>query len=817
MPASARATRPALTLSVLVACLLWGIAALAGPDRDPDPWDALVARAEETITRAQASPAALERLRAELAEARDGFLAEATRRSLNARSLQAELDALGPAPAEGTTEPPAIAEERTRLRDAVAAAETPSLRARQSYRRAEVLVNEVDKLIRADMRNRLATRGPPPFSPSGWIAAARETAAYVQRAGNEILTGLRSPTKHAIATQTLPVLLAALGIAAVILMAQPLLLRRIERRPVERAGPARRAARAFATLAIRLILPNLAWILILAGLAGMQPLAPYASRSFNAALAVAPFGLIGAYWIGHVIFAPTDSYRRIVLMPDGHARRALRVTIWLGAVIAADRLLEAIESDVELSTGATASLAALVVAAGAAGLWRLAQILDVSGREQKAGEPPGGSDAAEPMPLARRAVIQLVRLAAIAALVSAAIGYYQIARQALVPTILSLWLLAITVGVQRLIAFALRAAFGRGATTDQGLATLLPLVTGTLLALVTLPLHAQFWGARSSDIGEIWRMMRDGVEIGGVTLSLGAVLVLLITFTIGVVITRWLQKFLRLEVLPKTRLDAGGRNAIVTGFGYVGITLSALIAISLAGLNLSSLAIVAGALSVGIGFGLQAVVSNFVSGIILLIERPVKEGDWIEVAGHSGVVRKISVRSTRVETFDRHDVIVPNAELIAGSVKNMTLSSRSGRLILPVGIAYGSDVEKARDILLDCARGNGSILQHPAPVVLFTGLGDSALLFELRVFVRDIYDMLTVKSDLLFAIYARLTAAGIEIPFPQRSVTLTNPEAIGRAIGGGGAERAGTGRGDVPEFQIAESEDSGDAEGSAQA
>jgi small-conductance mechanosensitive channel len=238
-------------------------------------------------------------------------------------------------------------------------------------------------------------------------------------------------------------------------------------------------------------------------------------------------------------------------------------------------------------------------------------------------------------------------------------------------------------------------------------------------------------------------------------------------------------------------MDPGIVNSIDTVVGYVGIALAALLAVSYAGLDITNLAIVAGALSVGIGFGLQSIVNNFVSGLILLIERPIKVGDRIVVGDQQGLVRRISVRATEIETFDRASLIVPNSELITGRVLNWTHRDSLVSVNIKVGVGYGSDPAQVVAILKKCADDHPEVLRNPPAGAIFENFGDSALMFSLRISLPDIANSSRVQSELRIAMLTALREANIEIPFNQLDVNLRDLEAVKRYLAQHLQERPG--------------------------
>jgi potassium efflux system protein len=267
-------------------------------------------------------------------------------------------------------------------------------------------------------------------------------------------------------------------------------------------------------------------------------------------------------------------------------------------------------------------------------------------------------------------------------------------------------------------------------------------------------------------------ILNKKLGVGDLNISLGDVIAFILTIWISILISRFVRFILDEDVYPRLKLSRGVPATISLLINYSIITLGFVAAISAAGMEWSKLAILAGALGVGIGFGLQNLVNNFVSGLILIFERPIKVGDTIEFGTLLGRVLRIGIRSSTVRTYEGAEVIVPNGNIISSEVVNWTLSDKLRRIEILVGVAYGTDPEKVINILKGIVAEHDSILKNPEPVVLFTEFGDSSLNFSLRFWTADFEEWLNLKSEITVLVNKALKEANIEIPFPQRDLHL---------------------------------------------
>ncbi|MCA9714432.1 MAG: mechanosensitive ion channel, partial [Myxococcales bacterium] len=388
-------------------------------------------------------------------------------------------------------------------------------------------------------------------------------------------------------------------------------------------------------------------------------------------------------------------------------------------------------------------------------------------------------------PLARR-----VRLASFAgagilllALLGQLIGFEAIARWLLQSAVATAFLGYIVAYLVRLgsASITVLAAAPREAgfieRAGQGIATHARWLVRTAMLTAAALFIAEVWGVIPS-VDELWSPVLDlGVPIGATRLTLGRVLAAVVIVYATFVVSWLLRILLDVHVFERREVEPGVGDSIKAILHYTMVVLGSFWALASLGISLENFALIAGALSVGIGFGLQNIVNNFVSGLILLFERPVRVGDTVVIAGEWGTVRRIGLRSTIIQTFDRSELIVPNSDLVSEKVSNWTLSDRVTRVIVPVGVAYGSPVPTVIEILERVARAHPECTGEPDVEILFVGFGESSLDFEIRMWIREALLKLKVRSDVLKEVERELNEHEIEIPFPQRDLHLRSIDA----------------------------------------
>jgi small-conductance mechanosensitive channel/uncharacterized protein YndB with AHSA1/START domain len=326
-------------------------------------------------------------------------------------------------------------------------------------------------------------------------------------------------------------------------------------------------------------------------------------------------------------------------------------------------------------------------------------------------------------------------------------------------------------------ASRLRANLGVTEKASQTGLGFMQLIADVVLWLSFVVYLIYVWDESGTTLDRLFELVVRGGEVGKIKLVPLDIIGGILVFAMFMIAIGWIKGWIDRRWLQQIVMERGARDALVTLFGYVGFIIAVLIGLGLGGVDLYGLTVVSGALALGIGFGMQEIANNFVSGLILLFERPIRAGDFVSVGEVQGFVRSIRIRATEIETLDNQNVLVPNSELVSGRVTNWVLRDTYGRLRIEVGVAYGSDVEKVREILETAARAHPEVItdgRAPEPRALFMGFGDSSLDFELRVRINRIERRFQVTSDINFAIDQAFREAKVTIPFPQRDLHLVS-------------------------------------------
>ena len=582
-------------------------------------------------------------------------------------------------------------------------------------------------------------------------------------------------------------------VIALALAAAPLgwIARRFVYRDLGEKTPSRlrRALAAAWTFVIFAVLP-LAGLGVVAGALDSFDLSDPSMQGVIDAAFEAARVLIAVNALGRGMLAPGRAAWRLVPVSDRTAGILYRLAMTLAAIWALERLVEPVAD----------AAASFNIAVAARGVGALAAAIAIATALRQLGSQRTGAQGSQQND-AWTPLRTLGWAAALTIFVAALIGYVAFAtfllNQAIYLSILGSGLFIADIIAQggteavlkpdgpigaRLMAMAglRRNALAQIAVILQGIARVVVLVVA--VAAVLKP-----WGVQSQDMFGSLRSAYFGFSLGGVTLSLSSMIGAAIVFAVAMFLTRLIQNWLSSRFLPQTRLDAGVRNSVRTIFGYIGIIVAAMLAGAQIGLDVQKLALIAGGLSVGIGFGLQTIANNFVSGLILLWERTIRVGDLVVVGSDQGVVRAINARATEIETFDRGSLIVPNSNFVSGVVKNWVHNDRVGRIIISVNVTYESDVDQVRDLMIAAAKAQEQVLAIPGPSVLFAEFGDWSLKFNLVCFVDDIEQAERTRSDINFEVLRRMREAGLRIAYPAAPPagipTRFEPEAKPRRSG----------------------------------
>ncbi len=708
--------------------------------------------------------------------------------------VEARLQQLGPA---ATGDSPDIAAQRKALTKQRDSLDSGVKRGKLMVVEARQLADEIERARAEHFSQELSLRSPSPLSPALWKQIAADFPDDQAKLLALYTLGMQS-LQDAIAEHGSGALGVGIAIALILLFPLRYLLRWLGKRYAVSRAPGsrlRRSGLAIWFLLLGTLTPGLAALALAEALRSIDAVPERLDAVLNGFVVVS-FAAAFMGSLGASVLLPNQPSWRLFPIDDATARR-LRKYTWATAALAwLSSMLLVINQAARTSDSAT--VAADGVIALVYGVLILATLTSLSRlrRRQYAEAAAQALANAQPPPPGQHGgalalIGVLVKVAVVVALLAALLGYLHLG---LFITRQIIWITMIVGAIRLLMTFAddfalwlfasegrigraANGAFGVRSSSLEQAGVLTSALIRVVLLLIGVGALLMPFGTNVSIVSDWFSLLSDGIRLSDkVVLYPGAIARAVLVLLLGLGVMQYLHRWLTQTYLPKTELDDGSRNSISTVARYVGIILAALWALAALGIGLERIALVVSALSVGIGFGLQSITQNFVSGLILLAERPVKIGDWIKIGDQEGDVRRISVRATEIQVGDRSTLIVPNSELITKTLRNMTLAGPLGRVQIQFAVSLSTDVGKLRALLLELYAAHPGVLDDPAPSVFIDSIANGHVTLNSFAYVASPRLTYGTRSELFFALLQRLAEEGIALESPQEVKLLRDPQ-----------------------------------------
>ncbi len=788
-----------------VLLLLWLCAAVASAqpqdvdDAPPDP-QTLLDNAAKALKDARGqevdvgNQAAFQDLVAQVSNAASDAQTAAEALSQQLAQVNARLQQLGPAAAGDSPDIAAQRKALTKQRDSL---DSGVKRGKLMVVEARQLADDIERARAEHFSQELSLRSPSPLSPALWKQIADDFPDDQAKLLALYTLGAQS-LQAAIAEHGAGALGVGIAIALILLFPLRYLLRWLGKRYAMSRAPGsrlRRSGLAIWFLLLGTLTPGLAALALAESLRSIDAVPERLDAVLNGFVVVS-FAAAFMGSLGASVLLPNQPSWRLFPIDDATARR-LRKYTWATAALAwLSSMLLVVNQAARTSDSAT--VAADGVIALVYGVLILATLTSLSRlRRRQYAEAAAQALANEQPPPpgqhggALALIGVLIKVAVVVALLAALLGYLHLG---LFITRQIIWITMIVGAVRLLMTFAddfalwlfasegrigraANGAFGVRSSSLEQAGVLTSALVRVVLLLIGIGALLMPFGTNVSIVSDWFSLLSDGIRVSDkVVLYPGAIVRAVLVLLLGLGVMQYLHRWLTQTYLPKTELDDGSRNSISTVARYVGIILAALWALAALGIGLERIALVVSALSVGIGFGLQSITQNFVSGLILLAERPVKIGDWIKIGDQEGDVRRISVRATEIQVGDRSTLIVPNSELITKTLRNMTLAGPLGRVQIQFAVSLGTDVTRLRALLLELYAAHPGVLDDPAPSVFIDSIANGHVTLNSFAYVASPRLTYGTRSELFFSLLQRLAEEGIALESPQEVKLLRDPQ-----------------------------------------